>query len=91
MNDWHIYLYSFGMVMMVTLISGLFRHLSVEFQSYRNVEGKFCKKQTRSLAEKRNSDLAINHFFILYYRRVDCESAGKYMMNKDLGYNGNRL
>jgi putative ABC transport system permease protein len=46
MNDWHIYFYSFAMVLAVTLISGLIpATLSCQFQSDRNLKGNFARSK----------------------------------------------
>lgn len=92
MNDWHIYLYSFGMVMIVTLISGLIPAIYLSnFKAIETLKGNFAR--SKHGAWLRNGiltlQLIISSFFIIGGLIVNQQV--KYMMNKDLGYNGKQI
>lgn len=92
MNDWHIYFYSFSMVIMVTLISGLIpaTYLS-NFKAIETLKGNFARSKHGIWL--RNGiltlQLIISSFFIIGGLIVNQQV--KYMMNKDLGYNGKQV
>lgn len=92
MNDWHIYLYSFGMVMIVTLISGLIPAIYLSnFKAIETLKGNFAR--SKHGAWLRNGiltlQLIISSFFIIGGLIVNQQV--NYMMNKDLGYNGKQV
>jgi len=92
MNDWHIYFYSFAMVLIVTLISGLIpaTYLS-NFKAIETLKGNFARSKHGIWL--RNGiltlQLIISSFFIIGGLIVNNQV--KYMMNKDLGYNGKQV
>lgn len=92
MNDWHIYFYSFVMVLMVTLISGLIpaTYLS-NFKAIETLKGNFAR--SKHGVWLRNGiltlQLIISSFFIIGGLIVNQQV--KYMMNKDLGYSGKQI
>ena len=91
MDDWHIYYYSAMMIILVVLISGLIPafYLSA-FKPIKTLKGNFA--QTNQGIWLRNGiltlQLVISAFFItaglIIYNQV------QYMMNKDLGFDGNQ-
>lgn len=92
MNDWHIYFYSFAMVMVVTLISGLIPALYLaNFKAIETLKGNFGR--SRHGVWLRNGiltlQLIISSFFIIGGLIVNQQV--KYMMNKDLGYSGKQI
>lgn len=92
MDDWHIYFYSFLMVLAVTLISGLIpaTYLS-NFKTIETLKGNFAR--SRNGIWLRNGiltlQLIISSFFIIASLIVN--SQVKHMMDKDLGYNGKQV
>ncbi|AZA55177.1 ABC transporter permease [Chryseobacterium sp. G0201] len=92
MNDWHIYFYSFVMVIMVTLISGLIPATYLaNFKAIETLKGNFAR--SKHGVWLRNGiltlQLIISSFFIIGGLIVNQQV--KYMMNKDLGYNGKQI
>jgi len=92
MNDWHIYFYSFVMVLAVTLISGLIPATYLaNFKAIETLKGNFAR--SKHGVWLRNGiltlQLIISSFFIIGGLIVN--SQVKYMMNKDLGYNGKQI
>ncbi|KIA88672.1 ABC transporter permease [Kaistella jeonii] len=92
MNDWHIYFYSFAMVILVTLISGLIPALYLSnFKAIETLKGNFAR--SKHGVWLRNGiltlQLIISSFFIIGGLIVN--SQVKYMMNKDLGYSGKQV
>lgn len=92
MNDWHIYLYSLLMVLVVTLISGIIPALYLSnFKAIETLKGNFARSKHGIWL--RNGiltlQLIISSFFIIGGLIV--HSQVKYMMNKDLGFNGNQI
>lgn len=92
MNDWHIYVYSLAMILTVTLISGLIPALYLaNFKAIETLKGNFAR--SRHGIWLRNGiltlQLIISSFFIIGGLIVN--SQVKYMMNKDLGYNGKQV
>ncbi|MBP6575705.1 MAG: ABC transporter permease [Chryseobacterium sp.] len=92
MNDWHIYFYSFVMVLAVTLISGLIpaTYLS-NFKAIETLKGNFAR--SKHGVWLRNGiltlQLIISSFFIIASLIVS--SQVKHMMDKDLGFNGKQV
>lgn len=92
MDDWHIYFYSFAMVLAVTLISGLIpaTYLS-NFKAIETLKGNFAR--SKHGVWLRNGiltlQLIISSFFIIGGLIVNNQV--KYMMDKDLGYNGKQV
>jgi len=92
MNDWHIYFYSFAMVLVVTLISGLIpaTYLS-NFKAIETLKGNFAR--SKHGVWLRNGiltlQLIISSFFIIGGLIVNQQVS--YMMNKDLGYSGKQI
>lgn len=92
MNDWHIYFYSFAMVLMVTLISGLIpaTYLS-NFKAIETLKGNFARSKHGIWL--RNGiltlQLIISSFFII--GSIIVNQQVRYMMNKDLGYSGKQI
>ena len=92
MNDWHIYFYSFVMVLAVTLISGLIpaTYLS-NFKAIETLKGNFARSKHGIWL--RNGiltlQLIISSFFIIASLIVS--SQVKHMMDKDLGFNGKQV
>lgn len=92
MNDWHIYLYSFAMVLAVTLISGFVPATYLaNFKAIETLKGNFAR--SRHGIWLRNGiltlQLIISSFFIIGGLIVN--SQVKYMMGKDLGFNGKQI
>lgn len=92
MNDWHVYFYSLLMVLAVTLISGLIPAFYLSnFKAIETLKGNFSR--SRHGIWLRNGiltlQLIISSFFIIGGLIVN--SQVKYMMNKDLGFNGNQI
>lgn len=92
MNDWHIYFYSFAMVLTVTLISGLIPATYLaNFKAIETLKGNFARSKHGIWL--RNGiltlQLIISSFFIIGGLIVNTQV--KYMMNKDLGYNGKQV
>jgi putative ABC transport system permease protein len=92
MNDWHIYFYSFVMVIMVTLISGLIPATYLaNFKAIETLKGNFAR--SKHGVWLRNGiltlQLVISSFFIIGGLIVNQQV--KYMMNKDLGYSGKQI
>ncbi|KMQ61379.1 antimicrobial peptide ABC transporter permease [Chryseobacterium angstadtii] len=92
MNDWHIYFYSFVMVIMVTLISGLIPAIYLSnFKAIETLKGNFARSKHGIWL--RNGiltlQLIISSFFIIGGLIVNQQV--KHMMNKDLGYNGKQI
>ncbi|MET3539160.1 ABC transporter permease [Chryseobacterium limigenitum] len=92
MNDWHIYFYSFVMVIMVTLISGLIPATYLaNFKAIETLKGNFAR--SKHGVWLRNGiltlQLIISSFFIIGGLIVNQQV--KHMMNKDLGYNGKQI
>jgi len=92
MNDWHIFFYSFVMVLLVTSISGLIPAMYLSnFKAIETLKGNFAR--SRHGVWLRNGILTlqiiISSFFIIGGLIVNQQV--KYMMNKDLGYNGKQI
>jgi len=92
MNDWHIYFYSFIMVLLVTLISGLIPAMYLaNFKAIETLKGNFARSKHGIWL--RNGiltlQLIISSFFII--GGLIIHQQVKYMMNKDLGYDGKQV
>lgn len=92
MADWRIYFYSFLMVVIVTLVSGLIPAVYLSnFKAIETLKGNFAR--SRHGVWLRNGiltlQLIISSFFIIGGLIIN--SQVKYMMNKDLGYNGDQI
>lgn len=92
LNDWHIYAYSLGMVLIVTLLSGLIPAFYLSsFKAIETLKGNFAR--SKHGVWLRNGiltlQLVISSFFIIGGLIV--HSQVKYMMNKDLGFNGKQI
>lgn len=92
MNDWHIYFYSFSMVLAVTLISGLIPAIYLSnFKAIETLKGNFAR--SKHGVWLRNGiltlQLIISSFFIIGGLVVN--SQVKYMMDKDLGFSGKQI
>ncbi|SHK37943.1 ABC transporter permease [Epilithonimonas mollis] len=92
MNDWHIYFYSFAMVLLVTLISGLIpASYLANFKAIETLKGNFAR--SRHGIWLRNGiltlQLMISSFFIIGGLIINQQV--KYMMNKDLGFSGKQV
>jgi putative ABC transport system permease protein len=92
MNDWHIYFYSFVMVIMVTVISGLIPAMYLSnFKAIETLKGNFAR--SRHGVWLRNGiltlQLIISSFFIIGGLIVNQQV--KHMMDKDLGYSGKQV
>ena len=92
MDDWHIYFYSFAMVIAVTLISGVIPAMYLSsFKAIETLKGNFARSKHGIWL--RNGiltlQLIISSFFIIGGLIVN--SQVKYMMNKDLGYSGKQV
>lgn len=92
MNNWHIYLYSFAMVLAVTLISGLIPATYLaNFKAIETLKGNFAR--SRHGVWLRNGililQLIISSFFIIGGLIVN--SQVRHMMSKDLGFNGKQI
>lgn len=91
-NDWHIYAYSLGMVMIVTLLSGLIPAFYLSsFKAIETLKGNFARSKHGIWL--RNGiltlQLIISSFFMIGGLIV--HSQVKHMMNKDLGFNGKQV
>ncbi len=92
MNDWYIYFYSFLMVLFITVIAGLVPATYLaNFKAIETLKGNFARSKHGIWL--RNGiltlQLIISSFFIIASLIV--YSQVKYMMNKDLGYNGKQV
>jgi len=92
MNDWRIYFYSFLMVMVVTLVSGLIPATYLaNFKAIETLKGNFSR--SKHGAWLRNGiltlQLIISSFFIIGGLIVSQQV--KFMMNKDLGFKGDQI
>ena len=92
MNNWRVYIYSFSMVLMVTVISGLIPALYLSnFKAIETLKGNFAR--SRHGVWLRNGiltlQLIISSFFIIGGLIIDRQV--KFMMNKDLGFNGGHV
>ncbi|MDV7695579.1 ABC transporter permease [Chryseobacterium soli] len=92
LNDWHVYAYSFAMVMMVTLLSGSIPAFYLSsFKAIETLKGNFAGSKNGIWL--RNGiltlQLVISSFFIIGGLIVN--SQVKYMMNKDLSFNGKQV
>ncbi len=92
LKDWHIYLYSLTMVIVVTLLSGLIPAFYLSnFKTIETLKGNFSR--SKHGVWLRNGiltlQLVISSFFIIGGLIVHTQV--KYMMNKDLGFNGNQI
>jgi len=92
MNDWHIYFYSFSMVLAVTLISGLIPAMYLSnFKAIETLKGNFARSKNGIWL--RNGiltlQLMISSFFIIGGLVVN--SQVKHMMDKDLGFSGKQI
>ncbi|MFC7347887.1 ABC transporter permease [Chryseobacterium zhengzhouense] len=92
MNDWHIYFYSFLMVLAVTLISGLIPATYLaNFKAIETLKGNFARSKHGIWL--RNGiltlQLIISSFFIIGGLIVNKQV--KYMMDKDLGFSGKQV
>lgn len=92
MNDWRIYYYSFAMVALVTVVSGLIPALYLSnFKAIDTLKGNFAR--SRRGVWLRNGiltlQLIISSFFIIGGLIVNQQV--KHMMNKDLGYSGKQI
>lgn len=92
MNDWHIYFYSFAMVVLVTIVSGFIPALYLSnFRAIETLKGNFSRSKHGIWL--RNGiltlQLIISSFFIIGGLIIN--SQVEYMMNKDLGFNGNQI
>ena len=92
MTDWHIFFYSFAMVIAVTVISGLIPAMYLSnFKAIETLKGNFARSKNGIWL--RNGiltlQLIISSFFIIGGLIVN--SQVKYMMNKDLGFSGKQI
>ncbi|WP_294246610.1 FtsX-like permease family protein [uncultured Chryseobacterium sp.] len=92
LNNWHVHLYSFLMVMAITLVSGLAPALYLtHFKAIETLKGNFSR--SRNGIWLRNGililQLMISSFFIIGGIIVNRQVT--YMMSKDLGYNGKQV
>ncbi|KFF07678.1 ABC transporter permease [Chryseobacterium luteum] len=92
MTDWHIFFYSFAMVIAVTVISGLIPAMYLSnFKAIETLKGNFARSKNGIWL--RNGiltlQLIISSFFIIGGLIVNQQV--KYMMNKDLGYSGKQI
>ncbi len=92
MNEWHIFFYSFLMVLVVTLVSGLIPATYLaNFKAIETLKGNFAR--SRHGIWLRNGiltlQLIISSFFIIGGMVISDQV--KYMMNKDLGFNGKQV
>jgi len=92
MTDWHIFFYSFAMVIAVTVISGLIPAMYLSnFKAIETLKGNFTRSKNGIWL--RNGiltlQLIISSFFIIGGLIVN--SQVKYMMNKDLGFSGKQI
>ncbi len=92
MNDWHVFAYSFLMVVLVAIISGLIPAIYLSnFKAIETLKGNFAR--SRHGVWLRNGiltlQLVISSFFIIGGLIV--HNQVKYMLEKDLGFNGNQI
>ena len=92
MDDWHIYFYSFAMVALVTVISGLIPAVYLSnFKAIETLKGNFAR--SKHGVWLRNGiltlQLIISSFFIIGGLIVNQQV--KHMMNKDLGFSGKQI
>lgn len=92
LSDWHIFTYSFLMMVIVTLLSGLIPAFYLSsFKAIETLKGNFSR--SRHGVWLRNGiltlQLVISSFFIIGGLIV--HSQVKYMMNKDLGFDGKQI
>ena len=92
MDDWRIYFYSFVMVMIVTLVSGLIPAMYLSnFKAIETLKGNFAR--SKHGVWLRNGiltlQLIISSFFIIGGLIVNQQV--KHMMDKDLGYSGKQI
>lgn len=92
MNDWRVYFYSFLMVALVTVVSGLIPALYLSnFKAIETLKGNFAR--SKNGVWLRNGiltlQLIISSFFIIGGLIVNQQV--KHMMNKDLGFNGKQI
>lgn len=92
MNDWHIYFYSFLMVMVVTIVSGLIPATYLaNFKAIETLKGNFSR--SKHGVWLRNGiltlQLIISSFFIIGGLIVSQQV--QFMMNKDLGFKGDQI
>ena len=92
MNDWSIYLYSAIMTFLVVLFSGLIPAIYLSnFKPINTLKGNFSRSSHGVWL--RNGiltlQLIISSFFII--GGIIIHQQVKYMMNKDLGFNGNQV
>ncbi len=92
MTDPMIFIYSFGMMALVSLIAGIIPALYLSnFKAIETLKGNFARSKHGSWL--RNGiltlQLIISSFFIIGGLIVN--SQVNYMMNKDLGYNGKQI
>ena len=92
MNDWRIYFYSLLMVLVVTLISGIIPAIYLSnFKAIETLKGNFSRSKHGIWLRNGilSIQLVISSFFIIGGLIV--HSQVKYMMNKDLGYDGKQV
>ena len=92
MNDWRIYFYSLLMVLLVTLISGIIPAIYLSnFKAIETLKGNFSRSKHGIWLRNGilSIQLVISSFFIIGGLIV--HSQVKYMMNKDLGYDGKQV
>lgn len=92
MNDWRIYFYSLLMVLLVTLISGIIPAIYLSnFKAIETLKGNFSRSKHGIWLRNGilSIQLVISSFFIIGGLIVN--SQVKYMMNKDLGYDGKQV
>lgn len=92
MDDWHIFAYSLLMTVVVTLVSGLIPAIYLSnFKAIETLKGNFAR--SRHGIWLRNGiltlQLIISSFFIIGGLIINQQV--KYMMNKDLGFNGKQV
>lgn len=92
MDNWHIYFYSFAMVSLVTVISGLIPALYLSnFKAIETLKGNFAR--SKHGVWLRNGiltvQLIISSFFIIGGLIINQQV--KHMMNKDLGFSGKQI
>ena len=92
MNDWRIYFYSLLIVLVVTLISGIIPAIYLSnFKAIETLKGNFSRSKHGIWLRNGilSIQLVISSFFIIGGLIV--HSQVKYMMNKDLGYDGKQV
>lgn len=92
MSDWRIYFYSFAMVALVTVVSGLIPALYLSnFKAIETLKGNFAR--SKNGVWLRNGiltlQLIISSFFIIGGLIVNQQV--KHMMDKDLGFSGKQI